>query len=68
MDMVKIALCIIFGVIFILFPVWMGRRKSVPNFSYWMETEGAPILSQVFLWFVILCVVPPLLALLFLLI
>jgi hypothetical protein len=64
MDIVKEILGLILGPVFILFPVWMGRRKSVPNFSYWMKTEGAPILGQLFVLIVILISAQILLALL----
>ena len=46
MDIIKAVLWLILGPVFILFPIWMGRRKSCPNFNYWMETEGAPILGR----------------------
>lgn len=54
MDILKALLFLILGPVFILFPVWMGRRKNVPSFDYWMKTEGAPILGSLMVCFVIL--------------
>lgn len=66
MDIIKAIAGFIIGPVVLLLPVWLARRKSVPNFSHWMEAEGAPIPGQLFAWFFILFVAPYLLVLLLL--
>lgn len=66
MDILRAVMILFGGPALVAFTVWLGRRKACPNFSYWVETEGAPIFGVVLMLILVLMVPIALIGFLFL--